>query len=49
MALASLFALLIGGEAKDRLADLRALRDVPVLAETWKVRRAKLAEQFGAD
>lgn len=47
--LASLFALLIGGEAKDRLADLRALRDVPVLAETWKVRRAKLAEQFGAD
>ena len=47
--LASLFALLIGGEAKDRLADLRALRDVPVLAETWKMRRAKLAEQFGAD
>ncbi len=47
--LASLFALLIGGEAKDRLGDLRALRDVPVLAETWKVRRAKLAEQFGAD
>ena len=47
--LASLFALLIGGEAKDRPADLRALRDVPVLAETWKVRRAKLAEQFGAD
>lgn len=47
--LASLFGLLIGGEAKDRPADLRALRDVPVLAETWKVRRAKLAEQFGAD
>ena len=47
--LASLFGLLIGGEAKSRLADLRALRDVPVLAETWKVRRAKLAEQFGAD
>jgi MOSC domain-containing protein YiiM len=47
--LASLFGLLIGGEAKDRLADLRALRDVPVLAETWKVRRAKLAAQFGAD
>jgi len=47
--LASLFGLLIGGEAKDRLADLRALRDVPALAETWKVRRAKLAEQFGAD
>ncbi len=47
--LASLFALLIGGEAKNRLADLRALRDVPVLAETWKVRRAKLAEQFGVD
>lgn len=47
--LSSLFALLIGGEAKDRLADLRALRDVPVLAETWKVRRTKLAEQFGAD
>lgn len=47
--LASLFALLIGGEAKDRLADLSALRDVPVLAETWKVRRAKLAAQFGAD
>lgn len=47
--LASLFALLIGGEAKDRLADLRVLRDVPVLAETWKARRAKLAEQFGAD
>ena len=47
--LASLFALLIGGEAKARPADLRALRDVPVLAETWKVRRAKLAEQFGAD
>ena len=35
--LASLFGLLIGGEAKDRPADLRALRDVPVLAETWKV------------
>lgn len=47
--LASLFALLIGGEAKDRLADLRALRDVPVLAETWKVRRTKLADQYGAD
>jgi MOSC domain-containing protein YiiM len=47
--LASLFGLLIGGEAKDRPADLRALRDVPVLAETWKVRRAKLAEQFGTD
>ena len=47
--LASLFALLIGGEAKDRLADLRALSDVPVLAETWKIRRAKLAGQFGAD
>src|SRR5690606_25926853 len=43
--LASLFGLLIGGEAKDRVADLRALRDVPVLAETWKARRAKLAEQ----
>ena len=47
--LASLFGLLIGGEAKDRLADLRALREVPALAETWKARRAKLAEQFGAD
>lgn len=47
--LASLFGLLIGGEAKDRPADLRALRDVPVLAETWKVRRAKLAAQFGVD
>ena len=47
--LASLFSLLIGGEAKSRLADLSALREVPVLAETWKVRRAKLAEQFGAD
>lgn len=47
--LASLFGLLIGGEAKDRVADLRALRDVPVLAETWKVRRAKLAEQLGTD
>ena len=47
--LASLFGLLIGGEAKDRAADLRALRHVPVLAETWKARRAKLAEQFGAD
>ena len=47
--LASLFGLLIGGEAKSRLADLTALRDVPVLAETWKARRAKLAEQFGAD
>lgn len=45
--LASLFGLLVGGEAKDRLADLRALRDVPVLAETWKVRRAKLADQYG--
>jgi MOSC domain-containing protein YiiM len=45
--LASLFGLLIGGEAKDRPADLRALRDVPALAETWKVRRAKLAEQYG--
>src|SRR3546814_1779834 len=47
--LASLFGPLIGGEAKSRLADLSALRDVPVLAETWKVRLAKLAEQFGAD
>ncbi|WP_293700033.1 MULTISPECIES: MOSC domain-containing protein [unclassified Sphingopyxis] len=47
--LASLFGLLFGGEAKDRPADLRALRDVPVLAETWKVRRAKLAEQYGVD
>ena len=47
--LASLFGLLIGGEARDRPADLRALRDVPVLAETWKVRRAKLAEQYGVD
>lgn len=47
--LASLFGLLIGGEAKDRPADLRALRDVPVLAETWKVRRAKLAAQYGVD
>lgn len=47
--LASLFALLIGGEAKNRPADLRALREVPVLAGTWKVRRAKLAEQFDAD
>jgi len=47
--LASLFGLLIGGEAKDRPADLCALRDVPVLAETWKVRRAKLAAQYGVD
>lgn len=47
--LASLFGLLIGGEAKHRPADLRALRDVPVLAETWKVRRAKLAAQHGVD
>ncbi len=47
--LASLFALLIGGEAKNRPADLRALREVPALADTWKVRRAKLAEQFDAD
>jgi MOSC domain-containing protein YiiM len=47
--LASLFGLLIGGEAKDRPADLRALREVSVLAETWKVRRAKLAEQYGVD
>ncbi|OHD09223.1 MOSC domain-containing protein [Sphingopyxis sp. RIFCSPHIGHO2_12_FULL_65_19] len=47
--LASLFALLIGGEAKDRLADLSALRDVPILAGTWKVRRAKLAGQLGVD
>lgn len=47
--LASLFALLIGGEAKDRADDLRALEHVPALAETWKIRRAKLAEQFGAD
>ena len=47
--LASVFGLLIGGEAKSRLADLTALRDVPVLAETWKARRAKLAAQFGTD
>lgn len=47
--LTSLFGLLIGGEAKERPADLRALRDVPALAETWKVRRAKLAAQFGLD
>src|SRR5690606_16811769 len=45
--LSSLFALLIGGEAKSRRDDLRALERVPVLAETWKVRRARLAEQFG--
>lgn len=47
--LASLFALLIGGEAKSRVDDLRALGHVPVLAETWKIRRAKLAEQYGRD
>ena len=47
--LASLFGLLIGGEARDRAGDLRALRDVPALAETWKVRRAKLAAQYGVD
>ncbi|WP_188237599.1 MOSC domain-containing protein [Sphingopyxis sp. LK2115] len=47
--LASLFGLLIGGEAKARLADLSALRTVPALAETWKLRRAKLAAQFGVD
>lgn len=47
--LASLFGLLIGGEAKARLADLSALREIPVLAETWKARRAKLAAQFGVD
>jgi len=45
--LSSLFALLIGGEAKGRRDDLRALEHVPVLAETWKVRRARLAEQYG--
>jgi MOSC domain-containing protein YiiM len=47
--LASLFGLLVGGEARARAADLTALRDVPVLAETWKLRRAKLAAQFGVD
>ena len=47
--LASLFALLVGGEAKTRLADLSALGHVPALAETWKVRRAKLAAQFGVE
>ncbi len=47
--LASLFGLLIGGEARDRAADLHALRDVPALAETWKVRCAKLAAQYGVD
>ncbi len=47
--LASLFGLLIGGEAKDRLADLRALGKVDVLAESWKVRRAMLADHYGAD
>ncbi len=47
--LASLFALLIGGVAKDRLTELHALRDVPVLADSWKLRRAKLADHFGAD
>ena len=47
--LASLFALLIGGEAKSRPEDLRALAAVPVLAETWKARRAKLADQLGVD
>lgn len=47
--LASLFGLLIGGEARNRLADLRALRDVPVLADSWKVRRAQLADHYGAD
>jgi len=41
--------MMIGGEAKDRLADLSALRDVPILAGTWKVRRAKLAGQLGVD
>lgn len=47
--LSSLFALLIGGEAKSRPDDLRALELVPVLAETWKVRRAKLAAQYCGD
>lgn len=47
--LASLFALLVGGEAKARPADLTALRDIPALAETWKARRAKLAAQLGVD
>ena len=47
--LSSLFALLIGGEAKHRPRDLRALEHVPVLAETWKIRRAKLAEQYCGD
>ncbi len=47
--LASLFGLLVGGEAKARPADLTALRDIPALAETWQVRRAKLAAQFGVD
>jgi MOSC domain-containing protein YiiM len=47
--LASLFGLLIGGEAKDRPADIRALRAIPVLAEAWKARCAKLAEHYGVD
>ena len=47
--LASLFGLLVGGEARARTADLTALRNIPALAETWKVRRAKLAAQLGVD
>ena len=47
--LSSLFALLIGGEARSRPDDLRALEHVPALAETWKVRRTKLAEQYCGD
>src|SRR3546814_12930208 len=47
--LASLFGLLIGGEAKSRPADLSALRDVPGLAAPWNGRTAQLPEQFGSD
>jgi MOSC domain-containing protein YiiM len=40
--LSSLFALIIGGGAKNRSDDLRALTAVPVLSHSWKGRLARL-------
>lgn len=47
--LSSLFALIIGGGAKDRPADLRALKAVPALSESWQGRLARLAERYCPD
>ncbi|QTD56572.1 MOSC domain-containing protein [Parasphingorhabdus cellanae] len=39
-----LFGLIIGGKHKGQGAELRALSNIPVLAETWRKRAAQLAD-----